>query len=57
MTNVRVGDLMYAKVLNQHMVIINSIPMAKDLLEKRSKNYSDRPRFVTLGEMYVLIFG
>ncbi|KAH7915525.1 cytochrome P450 [Hygrophoropsis aurantiaca] len=37
------GDLVYARFVNQDIVIINSEKIAKDLLEKRSSNYSDRP--------------
>ncbi|KAH7925827.1 cytochrome P450 [Leucogyrophana mollusca] len=41
------GDLVYSRLLNQEIVVINSEKVAKDLLEKRSNNYSDRPNIVT----------
>ncbi|KAG8216723.1 cytochrome P450 [Butyriboletus roseoflavus] len=41
------GDLVYTQLLGKHIVIINSEKIAKDLLEYRSRNYSDRPSFVT----------
>ncbi|KAH7905769.1 cytochrome P450 [Hygrophoropsis aurantiaca] len=41
------GDLVYARFVNQDVVIINSEKIAKDLLEKRSSNYSDRPYLPT----------
>ncbi|KAH7927918.1 cytochrome P450 [Leucogyrophana mollusca] len=37
------GDLVYARFFSQDVVIINSEKIAKDLLDKRSNNYSDRP--------------
>ncbi|EIW83720.1 cytochrome P450 [Coniophora puteana RWD-64-598 SS2] len=37
------GDLVYSRLLNQEIIVINSEKVAQDLLEKRSSNYSDRP--------------
>lgn len=34
---------MYARILGQNMIIVNSVEVATDLFEKRSKIYSDRP--------------
>ncbi|KAH7923969.1 cytochrome P450 [Leucogyrophana mollusca] len=42
------GDLLYVRFFNQDVVVINSEKIAKDLLEKRSSNYSDRPFIATL---------
>ncbi|KAH7915619.1 cytochrome P450 [Hygrophoropsis aurantiaca] len=42
------GDLVYSRLLNQEIIIINSEKVARDLLDKRSYNYSDRPTVVTL---------
>ncbi|KAH7930182.1 cytochrome P450 [Leucogyrophana mollusca] len=42
------GDLVYSRLLNQEIIIINSEKVARDLLDKRSYNYSDRPAIVTL---------
>ncbi|KAH9952213.1 cytochrome P450 [Amylocystis lapponica] len=39
------GDIFYLHVFGRPMVILNSLQAANDLLEKRSANYSDRPRF------------
>ncbi|KAH7913777.1 cytochrome P450 [Hygrophoropsis aurantiaca] len=43
----RYGDLVYSRMLNQEIVVVNSETIAKDLLEHRSSNYSDRPEIVT----------
>lgn len=37
------GDIVYSRVLGQHIIIINSIEVARQLLDKRSAKYSDRP--------------
>ncbi|KAF9237857.1 cytochrome P450 [Melanogaster broomeanus] len=42
------GDLVYSRLFNQDIIIINSEKIAKDLLEDRSHNYSDRPNMVTI---------
>ena len=42
------GELLYLRLLNQEVIIINSEEVAKDLLERRSSNYSDRPRIVCM---------
>lgn len=47
------GDVVYAHLLGKDVVILNSMQAARDLLEKRSAIYSDRPRFVLLTELYV----
>lgn len=47
------GDIIHVQVLRQHIVVLNSLQTARDLLEKRSSVYSDRPRFVLLSEMCV----
>ena len=39
------GDIVYANVCGQGMLILNSSKAALDLLESRSAIYSDRPRF------------
>ncbi|KAF9222448.1 cytochrome P450 [Gyrodon lividus] len=41
------GDLVYSRFFNKDIIIINSQKIAKDLLEDRSSNYSDRPNLVT----------
>ncbi|KAG2117750.1 cytochrome P450 [Suillus clintonianus] len=42
------GDIIYSRILNQDVIILNSEKVARALLEKRSGNYSDRPRFATM---------
>ncbi|KAF8509202.1 cytochrome P450 [Hysterangium stoloniferum] len=37
------GDIIHMEVLGKHIVIINSVDVANDLLERRSAIYSDRP--------------
>ncbi|KAF9522725.1 cytochrome P450 [Crepidotus variabilis] len=39
------GDLTYLRVLQNHIVVINNLEVATELLEKRSNNYSSRPNF------------
>ena len=42
---------MYLNCLGKSMVVLDSVQAATDLLDKRSYNYSDRPRFIIL-ELY-----
>ncbi|KAF8519800.1 cytochrome P450 [Hysterangium stoloniferum] len=37
------GDIVHMEVLGKHIIIINSVDVANDLLERRSAIYSDRP--------------
>ena len=53
---INAGDVMHVKIFGQSMVILHSLQAARDLLDKRSSIYSDRPRFVLLSELYVLSF-
>ncbi|KAF8182928.1 cytochrome P450 [Pholiota molesta] len=45
------GDVVYIKIFKQPMIILNGLQSARDLLDKRSSIYSDRPRFVLLSEL------
>ncbi|KAK7437617.1 hypothetical protein VKT23_018516 [Stygiomarasmius scandens] len=45
------GDYIYLKVFGLEFLVINSYTVAKELLEKRSVNFSDRPRMIMAGEM------
>lgn len=38
-----VGDLIHMKVLDKHILVINSLEAANELFDKRSAKYSDRP--------------
>lgn len=46
------SDVIHLKVMGQHVIGLNSVKAATDLLDYRGANYCDRPRF-TLFEMYV----
>ncbi|KAG2153304.1 cytochrome P450 [Suillus clintonianus] len=41
------GDLVYTKLFGLDNIVINSERIARDLLENRSQNYSDRPEIAT----------
>lgn len=45
------GDIVYANILGQELVILNSMEAVNDLLDTRSQNYSDRPVFTMVGEL------
>jgi hypothetical protein len=45
------GDVVYFKIFGRPMIVLNTLKAARDLMEKRSLNYSCRPRFVLLIEM------
>ncbi|KAG0704307.1 cytochrome P450 [Suillus ampliporus] len=42
------GDLVFVRILDQEVVVINSQRVAEELLDKRSRIYSDRPYVATL---------
>ncbi|KAG1762788.1 cytochrome P450 [Suillus occidentalis] len=42
------GDMIFLRILNEEMVVVNSQPIAEALLDKRSRIYSDRPYLATL---------
>ncbi|KAH7925846.1 cytochrome P450 [Leucogyrophana mollusca] len=42
------GNIVYSRAFGQEVIIINSENVAKALMEKRSHNYSDRPRLATI---------
>ncbi|KAJ7186132.1 cytochrome P450 [Mycena filopes] len=39
------GDVVYLSVLGRHIIILNSVKVNVELLEKRAAKYSDRPQF------------
>ncbi|ETW79741.1 cytochrome P450 monooxygenase 105 [Heterobasidion irregulare TC 32-1] len=45
------GDVMHARIFGRSMIILNSFRAARDLMDKRSLNYSCRPRLVLIAEM------
>ena len=40
------GEVMYLDGAGQPIIVCNSLKSAFELLERRSANYSDRPRFI-----------
>ncbi|KAH8998285.1 cytochrome P450 [Lactarius hatsudake] len=46
------SDIIHADVMGSHIVILNSIKAANELLEKRSSVYSDRPPLVVLHDLF-----
>ena len=44
------GDIVYATTFGRHIVILNSVKVANDLLDQRSAVYSDRPYIPMLEE-------
>jgi hypothetical protein len=43
---VQTGDLVYVQILGNKLLVLNDIESMRELLEKRSQKYSDRPSFV-----------
>lgn len=48
-----IGDIMYFKIFRTPAIVLNTIEAARDLLDRRSAKYSDRPRMVLFSEMWV----
>jgi hypothetical protein len=46
-----VGEVMYLDGAGQPIVVLNSLKPTFELLERRSSNYSDRPRFIMAQEI------
>ncbi|KAK7041609.1 hypothetical protein VNI00_009199 [Paramarasmius palmivorus] len=42
------GDIMYLRLANQDVIVLNTAKAAGDLLDRRAANYSQRPRVVIL---------
>ena len=45
--DIHAGDIVYSRLMGKDIIIINSEKIAKELLENRSRNYSDRPYLIT----------
>ena len=45
------GEVMYLDVAGQPVVVLNSLKSSFELLERRSINYSDRPRYIMVQEI------
>ncbi|GLB38520.1 putative cytochrome p450 [Lyophyllum shimeji] len=53
------GDVVHLSILGRSIVVLNSVHAAVELLDKRSANYSDRPKFPiyeTMGLQDSLVF-
>ncbi|KAH9834665.1 cytochrome P450 [Rhodofomes roseus] len=48
----RYGDVVYMRVFSKPALVLNSVEAARDLLDKRSAKYSDRPHFTLLVDMF-----
>ena len=48
-----VGDLVSVQIFGKTVILINSTKRAFDVFEKRSSNYSDRPRMTMVKELCV----
>ncbi|KAF8880396.1 cytochrome P450 [Infundibulicybe gibba] len=42
------SDILHAEALGQHIIVLNSLEDAVEILERRASNYSDRPGFPML---------
>ncbi|KAF9459218.1 cytochrome P450 [Collybia nuda] len=49
--NRKYGNIVHFSVFGSHLIIINTLPIANDLLEKRGSIYSDRPNMVLENEI------
>ncbi|EED82914.1 predicted protein [Postia placenta Mad-698-R] len=45
------GDILHLDALGQHIIVINSAKVARELLDKRSAIYSGRPHLVMAGDL------
>ncbi|KAI0299925.1 cytochrome P450 [Russula brevipes] len=50
------SDVIHADVMGSHIIILNSIKAAQELLEKRSSIYSDRPPMIVLRKLLGMDF-
>jgi hypothetical protein len=49
--NNNTGDVVYLSVFGRPIIVLNSQKAAADLLGRRARNYSDRPRFIVAAEI------
>ncbi|KAI0338581.1 cytochrome P450 [Trametopsis cervina] len=45
------GDIVFIRIFGKPAIVLNSVEVARDLLEKRGAVYSDRPPLIMLNEM------
>ena len=48
------GNIVYAYVLGDHVIVLNSFKATNDLLTKRGAKYSNRPDSTMTEDMFVL---
>ncbi|KZT69365.1 cytochrome P450 [Daedalea quercina L-15889] len=48
----RYGDVIYLHIFNRPTLVLNSVEAARDLLDRRSAIYSDRPHFILFVDMF-----
>ena len=51
--NKKYGDIFSVRLFGCPLIVLGSFSLARELMEKRGKNYSDRPRAVMHGELWV----
>ncbi|OSC96472.1 cytochrome P450 [Trametes coccinea BRFM310] len=51
------GDIVYFHGLGNSVLVLNSLEVIADLLEKKASSYSDRPTFTVVGELMNLFQG
>jgi len=45
------GEVMYLNAAGQPTIVLNSLKSSYELLERRSINYNDRPRYIMAHEI------
>ena len=48
------GDIMHIELFGQHVFILDSATAVRDLLERRSAIYSNKPRLTMINDLYVV---
>lgn len=48
-----IGPVIYLNLLGQPVIVLNTVQAVEDLLEKRSRIYSARPRFIIVSFSYL----
>ena len=50
-----VGNIIYLNVFGRPIVVLNDFTHARELMEKQSASFSDRPRMIYINKMWVLL--
>ena len=48
------GDIFYLNLLGRPMIVINSIEIARELLDSKGATFSDRPHSFMMNSLYVV---